>query len=101
MERREIVFLSIGLFLGAIVTRVLFRVRTVSDAALADRVRDRLRNLGADVEVSVTGGEVELRGSVPAEDHPRILKAVARVRGVKAIDDDLALLQIARGSFLH
>ena len=101
MERREIVFLSVGLLAGAIVARLLFRVGTVNDAALAERVRERLRNLGADVEVSVAGGEVELRGSVPADDHPRILKAVARIRGVRAIDDDLALLQIAREPFLH
>jgi hypothetical protein len=101
MERREIFFLSVGLLAGAIVARLLFRVRTVNDVVLAERVRERLRKLGADVEVSVAGGEVELRGSVPADDHPRILKAVARVRGVRAIDDDLALLQIARGSFLH
>jgi uncharacterized membrane protein len=101
MERREIVFLSIGLLAGVIVARLLFRVRTVSDPVIAERVRERLRHLGADVEVSVTFGEVELRGSVPAADHPRILKAVARVRGVRAIDDDLALLQIARRSFLH
>jgi osmotically-inducible protein OsmY len=101
MERREIFFLSVGLLAGAIVARLLSRSRGESDEVIADRVRERLRRLGAEVEVSVNRGEVELRGSVAAEDHPRILKAVSRVRGVRGIDDDLALLQIARGSFLH
>jgi len=46
MERREIFFLSVGLLAGAIVARLLFRVRTVNDVVLAERVRERLRNSG-------------------------------------------------------
>ena len=101
MKSREVVFLSVGLMMGAAFARLVFRRRGARDSVIAERVRDRLRRLGAEVEVSVSGGEVELRGSVPASDHPRILRAVSRVRGVRAIDDDLALLQIAHGSFLH
>jgi hypothetical protein len=101
MNSREVFFLSAGLLLGAVVARFLLRSRGAPDADIAERVRDRLRRLGAEVEVSVSRGEVELRGSVPAADHPRILRAVSRVRGVRAIDDDLALLQIANSSFLH
>ena len=101
MKSREVVFLSVGLILGAAFARLVFRRRGAPDSVIAERVRHRLRRLGAEVEVSVSGGEVELRGSVPASDHPRILRAVSRVRGVRAIDDDLALLQIAHGSFLH
>jgi hypothetical protein len=101
MNSREVFFLSVGLCLGAVFARVVFGRRAAPDDVIADRVRQRLRRLGAEVEVSVTGGEVELRGSVPASDHSRILRAVSRVRGVRAIDDDLALLQIAHGSFLH
>jgi osmotically-inducible protein OsmY len=101
MSSRDVFFLSAGVFVGTVIGRVLFRGRGAPDAVVADRVRQRLRRLGAEVEVSVSAGEVELRGSVPATDHPRILRAVARVRGVRGIDDDLALLQIARGSFLH
>jgi hypothetical protein len=101
MSSREVVFLSVGVLMGAVVARTLFRGRGAPDAVIADRVRERLRRLGAEVEVSVSAGEVELRGSVAASDHPRILRAVSRIRGVRAIDDDLALLQIAHGSFLH
>jgi len=101
MESREVFFLSVGVVAGAIVARLLFRGRGAPDTVVAERVRERLRRLGAEVEVSVTGGEVELRGSVAASDHARILRAVSRVRGVRGIDDDLALLEIARGSFLH
>jgi osmotically-inducible protein OsmY len=101
MNSRDVFFLSVGAFLGAVAGRVLFGGRGAPDAVIAERVRERLRRLGAEVEVSVSGGEVELRGSVPASDHPRILRAVSRVRGVRAVDDDLAVLQIANGSFLH
>ena len=101
MKSREVVFLSVGLVLGAVIARAVFRVGGAPDAVIAERVRQRLRRLGADVEVSVSGGEVELRGSVAASDHRRILRAVSRIRGVRAIDDDLALLRIAHGSFLH
>jgi hypothetical protein len=101
MNSREVFFLSVGLLVGVAVARLVFRGRGAPDAIIADRVRERLRRLGAEVEVSVSRGEVELRGSIPASDHPRILRAVSRVRGVLAIDDDLALLQIAHGSLLH
>ena len=101
MESREVFFLSVGIVIGAVCARLVFRGKSAPDGVVAERVREKLRRLGADVEVSVSGGEVELRGSVPASDHRRILRAVSRVRGVRAIDDDLALLQIAHGSFLH
>ena len=101
MSSRDVFFLSVGLVMGAVVARFVSRVRSAPDGVIAERVRQRLRRLGADVEVSVSRGEVELRGSVPASDHPRILRAVSRVRGVRGIDDDLALLEIAHGSFLH
>jgi osmotically-inducible protein OsmY len=101
MKSREVFFLSIGILIGAAVGRLVYRGGSAPDGVVAERVREKLRRLGADVEVSVSGGEVELRGSVAASDHRRILRAVSRVRGVRAIDDDLALLEIAHGSFLH
>jgi osmotically-inducible protein OsmY len=106
MDRRDIFFLGAGLAAGAVLVRVLLGLRSpsvesVTDDVIAGRVRERLARLGADVEVSVVRGEVELRGSVASSDHSRILRAVARVRGVRTIDDDLALLEIGRPSALH
>jgi osmotically-inducible protein OsmY len=103
MDRREVFFLAVGLVMGAMTARFVFRGRAAasSDTMVAGRVRDRLRRLGVDVEVAVSGGDVELRGSVARSDHARILRAVARVRGVHAIDDDLALLEVTRSSILH
>jgi osmotically-inducible protein OsmY len=104
MDRREVFFLAVGLVMGAMMARFVFRGRAAgagSDTVIAGRVRDRLRRLGVDVEVVVSRGDVELRGSVARSDHARILRAVARVRGVHSIDDDLALLEVTRTSILH
>jgi CBS domain-containing protein len=77
----------------------LARLRAVlrADAAPDEVVRERVRSTigrvcshaGA-VEVSVYGGEVLLCGPVLEREHGPLIREVSRVRGVHAIDDQLA-----------
>lgn len=69
----------------------------LSDELVADRVRARLIHLGltpspgSRVEVSSTDRRVALRGTVPAAMHARIVRQVARIRGVREVVDGLEL----------
>jgi BON domain len=66
----------------------------VDDAVLVERVRSRLGRVSSHpgaIEVSVSDGCVELRGPVLATEHQQVIDAVADVRGVSRVDDDLQL----------
>lgn len=68
------------------------------DAVIVERVRARLGRLcshaGA-IEVKVEDGCVELKGPILASEREQVLRGVATVRGVEAIDDDLEPHQTA------
>jgi uncharacterized membrane protein len=64
----------------------------VDDAVLVERVRSKLGRFSSHpgaIEVSVSDGCVELRGPVLAAEHQQVIDAVADVRGVRRVDDDL------------
>lgn len=65
----------------------------VSDVTLVERVRARLGHVCSHphaIEVRAKGnGEVELKGPVESDEAERMIAAVARVPGVRGIDDDL------------
>ncbi|HYZ90259.1 MAG TPA: BON domain-containing protein [Myxococcales bacterium] len=68
----------------------------VDDAVLVERVRSKLGRVSSHpgaIEVSVSDGCVELRGPVLAVEHRQVIDAVACVRGVSRVDDDLQLHQ--------
>jgi len=76
------------------------RVQGISDddRALAQRIADNLRSdtvlptLVPDVNISVAGGRVTLRGIVQSESQRRaIISSVQRVAGVTAVYDELRL----------
>jgi osmotically-inducible protein OsmY len=65
---------------------------TLSDGALAERIRARMGRLIADpgaVEVSVEEGRVELLGRIPADDAERLVEAVGHMRGVRNVQSRL------------
>jgi hypothetical protein len=66
----------------------------VSDVTLEERVRARLGHVCSHphaVAVRAKGhGEIELKGPIESDEAHRVLGAIARVRGVHAIDDDLS-----------
>lgn len=65
----------------------------VADDVLVERVRSRLGHVyshARDIEVNAKGnGLIELRGSVHADEKPKVVMALRSVPGVRAIDDDL------------
>lgn len=69
----------------------------VSDATLVERVRARLGHVCTHphaIEVSAKGhGEIELRGPIEAAEADHVVAALARVRGVRGIDDDLSRVE--------
>ncbi|HEX6185100.1 MAG TPA: BON domain-containing protein [Pyrinomonadaceae bacterium] len=70
------------------------RREEVSDEALAARVRSKLGRVVSrpcDVEVLVSEGRVTLRGVVRSQEAERLMRGVSRVRGVRAVDDQLKL----------
>ena len=75
-------------------TKALFRREDVTDDVLADRVRAKLGrypiHIGA-LEVSAHDGVVTLTGPILADELPTVLRATRFVRGVKSIDNRLAV----------
>src|SRR5262249_38967779 len=75
-------------------TKVLFRQEDVTDDVLVDRVRAKLGrysiHIGA-VEVAAHDGVVTLTGPILAVELPRVLRATRFVRGVKSVDNQLAV----------
>lgn len=70
----------------------LRRREVVSDRLLEDRVRSQLGRVVSeprDVEVLADEGHVTLRGVVRAREAERLLRRVARVRGVRGVESQL------------
>ena len=70
-----------------------------SDSFLSDRVRAKLGRGGTHQAIDVTAldGIVTMRGPVLASDVHRVLSAVARVRGVHGVNNQLAAYESAVG----
>jgi len=75
-------------------TKALFNQEAVTDDVISDRVRAKLGrypiNIGA-IEVRANDGVVTLTGPILADELPTILRATRFVRGVKAVDNQLAV----------
>ena len=75
-------------------TKALFKHEEVTDDVLSDRVRAKLGrypiHIGA-IEVSVHDGVVTLTGPILADELPTILRATRFVRGVKAVNNQMAV----------
>jgi osmotically-inducible protein OsmY len=68
--------------------RGILRRRPVDDGRLLERVRAKLGRVVSHphaVTVDATGGRVRLRGSVLESEVSRLMRAVSRVPGVKAV----------------
>jgi hypothetical protein len=71
-----------------------FRCEQASDEVLAERVRSKMGRAVSepgDIEVSVGEGRVTLRGVVFAHESERLLRCVARVRGVQGVENQLKI----------
>jgi uncharacterized membrane protein len=87
--RRDLTYRTRGLLAGA---RALFRHDFAPDELLVPRVRAAMGHAVSHphaVEVIASNGRVTLRGPVLAGDVRRLLRRVAAVPGVTAIDDQL------------
>jgi osmotically-inducible protein OsmY len=75
-------------------TKALFKHEDVTDDVLSDRVRAKLGrypvHTGA-IEVRANDGVVTLTGPVLADELPRVLRATRFVRGVKGVENQLAV----------
>ena len=75
-------------------TKALFRHEEVTDDVLTDRVRAKLGryhvHIGA-IEVRAHDGVVTLTGPILADELPTVLRAARFVRGVKDVDNQLAV----------
>jgi osmotically-inducible protein OsmY len=75
-------------------TKALFKQEAVTDDVISDRVRAKLGrypiHIGA-IEVRANDGVVTLTGPILADELPTILRATRFVRGVKAVDNQLAV----------
>jgi hypothetical protein len=70
----------------------LRREETVDEQVLGDRVRSKLGRILSNpsaVEVTSVDGLVILSGSVPSSEKDRLLSTVAKVKGVKDVEDQL------------
>ncbi len=80
--------------------RSLITKRAASDSVLVDRVRSKMGHYVAHpsaIEVTVSGGEVTLSGSIPAHEHDGLVDGVSRVKGVTAVFDGLTVYERAEG----
>jgi uncharacterized membrane protein len=79
--------------------RLAFDHSLAEDDVVAERVRSTLGRVvshpGA-IHVSVALGRVELRGVILTREHPRLISAIAGVRGVEELDDRLEVHEHAR-----
>jgi osmotically-inducible protein OsmY len=75
-------------------TKALFKHDEVTDDVLADRVRAKLGrypvHIGA-IEVGAHDGVVTLTGPILADELPTVMRAARFVRGVKGVDNQLAV----------
>jgi osmotically-inducible protein OsmY len=75
-------------------TKALFRQEEVTDDVLADRVRAKLGryplHIGA-IEVSAHDGVITLSGPILADELATVMRATRFVRGVKEINNQLAV----------
>jgi len=70
----------------------LRRNDTADDIVVAERVRAKLGGLVShpgSIDVSASNGRVTLRGPIFTHEAPRLVRRVASVRGVRAVDDRL------------
>lgn len=73
-------------------TRAQAKGEGVDDAVLTDRVRSKLGRVcshPSSIQVSSLNGRVELEGQILQDEAAAVLRAIARVRGVREIDDEL------------
>lgn len=71
-----------------------FRCEEVSDETLIARVRSKMGRAvsePSDIEVLASEGQVTLRGIVFAHEADRLLRRVAKVRGVRGVESQLKL----------
>ncbi|WP_342381616.1 SRPBCC family protein [Myxococcus stipitatus] len=88
--RRDLAQRSRGLFLESLRR---FRSDPVDDVTLGERVRAALGRVCShpgSVRVSVRGGRVSLEGSILVDELKRVVPAVGRVRGVRAVESRLS-----------
>lgn len=81
-------------------TRAQARGEGVDDAVLIDRVRSKLGRVCSHpsaIRVSSQNGRVELEGPILQDEAASVVRAIGRVRGVRALDDDLRRFQSAEG----
>ncbi len=77
-------------------TRAQARGETADDVVLIDRVRSKLGRVcshASAIQVSALNGRVELKGPILQDEARSVVRAIARVRGVREIDDDLHRFQ--------
>ena len=69
----------------------------VDDSVLVERVRSRMGRVVSHphaIEVDAADGCVRLRGSILQSELPRLMQIIARVRGVRSIDNNLRGLNV-------
>src|SRR5262245_42119676 len=85
-------------------TKALFQNEEVTDDVISDRVRAKLGrrpvHVGA-IEVSAQDGIVTLTGPILAEELPTVLRATRFVRGVKGVENQLAVYTEGGGTSLQ
>jgi osmotically-inducible protein OsmY len=87
--RRDLVNRTRGVAASA---RARLSNEEVADERLLDRVRARLGRAtpyARAIDVNARGGEVTLRGPILSRDVPRLLQAIANVRGVRSVVNEL------------
>src|SRR5262249_20413574 len=70
---------------------------SVDDSVLVERVRSRMGRVVSHphaIEVDAADGCVRLRGSIVQSELPRLMQTIARVRGVRSIDNNLRGLNV-------
>jgi uncharacterized membrane protein len=80
--------------------RSSFDEDVIDDSVLVERVRTRLGRAVSHpraVDVTASQGRVILRGPVLAQEYPQLMRAVAAVRGVREIVDQLAVYTNSNG----
>ena len=77
--------------------RGAFHGGPVDDSVLVERVRSRMGRVVSHphaIEVDAADGCVRLRGSILQSELPRLMQTIARVRGVRSIDNNLRGLNV-------
>ena len=77
--------------------RSAVRRRPVDDDVLIERVRAKLGRVVSHphaIAVNATNGSVRLRGSILESELSRLMRTVARVRGVRGVDHELEQVNV-------